>query len=583
MEKAEKTLMDEIIQRKKKSKPWTDEEIFKFWYQLVQVFAFCSYEGISHNDIKPTNILLKNGVPKVSDFGTSQQFHQETAKAMQDNFAATNRHIYMTPLYASPNVCKKAPKINYFIEDVFSLGMTFLQMALFASSAQLEELRINIDPHQKALETATAALPVFQRVLLQLMLRFDAEERPNFLALMDIFDCINKVAFEDESEGSQDSEDEEKEEVKANPGILNDTAALNEIIERVLACYKRGEDEDEEEKDQVNMLDDFDKNFAKNANRNSVARDSVRSNFTISGRTLTIGGRDESMRSNNSIYHVERVATRLISSSHGFSLLEHRFFAQACWVSDKLLIYTPYSSAQALAEPDGQLPPDQPQEEAEPDFSVQMRFPLGRNHKRKVQSPGPGEAALRQSQVPQPRRRVDEYHEGPERLMLNKSVLMRGSVDDEFQFITESVTAVTPNGEVFVLGGRKKNAYMATTIELKFMMKGVVDKRQAFPAYDPTVNCVKFQVIKRKPMNEKRGFMSVTATNKELFVIGGCDQYLSSAAFEVFDIKNDRWKKMAQLKVPREQCSSCFFRQRELYVFGGISNTLESLTAIAQG
>jgi len=32
----------------------------------------------------------------------------------------------MTPSYASPNVIRKIPKINPFIEDVFSLGLTFL-------------------------------------------------------------------------------------------------------------------------------------------------------------------------------------------------------------------------------------------------------------------------------------------------------------------------------------------------------------------------------------------------------------------------------------------------------------------------
>lgn len=61
-------------------------------------------------------------------------------------------------------------------------------------------------------------------------------------------------------------------------------------------------------------------------------------------------------------------------------------------------------------------------------------------------------------------------------------------------------------------------------------------------------------------MTEKRGLMSVTTTAKELFVVGGCDQYLSSGAFEIYDCKKDIWTKKAQLKVPREQCSSCLFR-----------------------
>lgn len=39
------------------------------------------------------------------------------------------------------------------------------------------------------------------------------------------------------------------------------------------------------------------------------------------------------------------------------------------------------------------------------------------------------------------------------------------------------MTAVTPDGKVFVIGGRKKHEYMATTIELKFFTGSVLDKR----------------------------------------------------------------------------------------------------------
>jgi len=84
---------------------------------------------------------------------------------------------------------------------------------------------------------------------------------------------------------------------------------------------------------------------------------------------------------------------------------------------------------------------------------------------------------------------------------------------------------------------------MPTTIELKFFANNLMDKRQAYPEYDPTVSCEKFQVIKRKNMTEKRGLMSVSTTAKELFVVGGCDQYLSSSAFEIYDCKKDIWTK----------------------------------------
>ena len=61
-------MLDEIMKRKYSNK-YTPDELYDFWMQIVGVFAYCSYLGITHNDIKPNNILLKDGVPKISDFG----------------------------------------------------------------------------------------------------------------------------------------------------------------------------------------------------------------------------------------------------------------------------------------------------------------------------------------------------------------------------------------------------------------------------------------------------------------------------------------------------------------------------------
>ena len=59
MEKADKTLSQEINKRKSKNEePFTSQELFEFFKTLISVFAFCAKCKITHNDIKHSNILL---------------------------------------------------------------------------------------------------------------------------------------------------------------------------------------------------------------------------------------------------------------------------------------------------------------------------------------------------------------------------------------------------------------------------------------------------------------------------------------------------------------------------------------------
>lgn len=88
MEKADKPLSKIINLRKKHKKQFTPQELLEFWKKIINVFAFCTRFKITHNDIKPSNILLTRReatkgkketdinvdyIPKISDFGTSIQ------------------------------------------------------------------------------------------------------------------------------------------------------------------------------------------------------------------------------------------------------------------------------------------------------------------------------------------------------------------------------------------------------------------------------------------------------------------------------------------------------------------------------
>jgi len=140
MEKADKPLQRVINLRKKNKKPFAPLELLEFWKKVINVFAFCTRFKITHNDIKPSNILLTKNkaakskketdinvdyIPKISDFGTSIQIG-EGQQAMNSEAMYVNTIGAMTPSYASPNVIQRVPKINHYLEDVFSLGITFL-------------------------------------------------------------------------------------------------------------------------------------------------------------------------------------------------------------------------------------------------------------------------------------------------------------------------------------------------------------------------------------------------------------------------------------------------------------------------
>jgi serine/threonine-protein kinase ULK/ATG1 len=81
--------------------------------------------NIAHRDLKPDNILVKNGVAKIIDFGF--------AKTLSNPFEVMNEHLG-TPLFMSPQIFDKQPYTSK--SDIWSLGVT------------LHELIYKCDPYQ---------------------------------------------------------------------------------------------------------------------------------------------------------------------------------------------------------------------------------------------------------------------------------------------------------------------------------------------------------------------------------------------------------------------------------------------------
>ena len=115
---------EEISQREKKNKFYTERELVVILKQLISVLLYLQKEkSISHRDIKLENILLfENNNFKLIDFGEAKQ---RVERNVRKTLRGTD--FYMSPLLYNGLVQNKNyVQHNPYKSDVFSLGLCFI-------------------------------------------------------------------------------------------------------------------------------------------------------------------------------------------------------------------------------------------------------------------------------------------------------------------------------------------------------------------------------------------------------------------------------------------------------------------------
>lgn len=95
---------------------------------LLSALAFAHDAEVKHEDIKPTNILIKDHQPYLADFGCAQDFSDLEDSTSADVLA------FGTPVYRAPEPPPRGRKA-----DVFSLGCVFSEMLTVRQGRTLEE------------------------------------------------------------------------------------------------------------------------------------------------------------------------------------------------------------------------------------------------------------------------------------------------------------------------------------------------------------------------------------------------------------------------------------------------------------
>ena len=114
--------------------------LYQYCHQILTALKHCHDLQITHNDIKPANILIdKNQRLKLADFGLSKGFSPEllhtesSATAMNDHLVGKNGEILIKRFggskpYMAPELLNLTA-YDPFKADIWSLGVTFYELA----------------------------------------------------------------------------------------------------------------------------------------------------------------------------------------------------------------------------------------------------------------------------------------------------------------------------------------------------------------------------------------------------------------------------------------------------------------------
>ena len=105
-------------------KPLLPNKIDVIMRTMINIFQFIHSKLVIHRDIKPQNIMLKNGELYLIDFGFATFYVDENSNHIADN--GTRQHIIGTPKYVSYHIhCGSLPSRR---DDLISLGYVYIYL-----------------------------------------------------------------------------------------------------------------------------------------------------------------------------------------------------------------------------------------------------------------------------------------------------------------------------------------------------------------------------------------------------------------------------------------------------------------------
>jgi hypothetical protein len=129
-------------------------ELRTFFGCLATALEFLHSHNVRHKDIKPGNILVKDGTVLFADFGLSFDFTDATGSTTMSMVNG------MTPRYCAPEVANHQPRNT--MSDIWCLGVVFLEMIVTLKGESIQYMDAFLQQHgteQAFIRLNAAALP----------------------------------------------------------------------------------------------------------------------------------------------------------------------------------------------------------------------------------------------------------------------------------------------------------------------------------------------------------------------------------------------------------------------------------------
>ncbi|MFT3904613.1 MAG: serine/threonine-protein kinase [Niabella sp.] len=161
----------DLSQRMKGGEHFSNEQLSRWWDELVDALRYTHRKNIIHRDIKPSNLFVtESGQIKLVDFGIAK---------LRDNITITQTGSRMgTLMYMSPEQVYDVKNLSYKTDN-YSLAVTFYHLATGKApydADKVSDFEIQENIVRKSLDTSLLVMP--WQTLLPPYLAKDPERRP---------------------------------------------------------------------------------------------------------------------------------------------------------------------------------------------------------------------------------------------------------------------------------------------------------------------------------------------------------------------------------------------------------------------